>query len=212
MTFTATAVDVAKTIAINAGNGQSATVGTAVATAPSVLVKDQYGNVVSGASVTFAVASGGGTVSPITSLTTNSSGIATVTSWTLGSTVGSNTLTATSTGSTGSPLTFTANATFGSLAKFAFSNIGTQTAGAAFSVTITAQDTYGNTVTSFNSSVNLTTNAGTISPATSNAFASGVLTQNFSVTQAGFNKTITATSGSTGTSNTFTVNAGCYQH
>jgi len=209
LTFTATAVaGPAKTIAINAGNGQSATVGTAVATAPSVLVKDQYGNVVSGASVTFAVASGGGTVSPITSLTTNSSGIATVTSWTLGSTVGSNTLTATSTGLTGSPLTFTANATFGSLAKFAFSNIGTQTAGAAFSVTITAQDTYGNTVTSFNSSVNLTTNAGTISPATSNAFASGVLTQNFSVTQAGSNKTITATSGSTGTSNTFTVNAG----
>ena len=43
--------------------------------------------------------------------TTNASGIATVGSWTLGTTTGANTLTATSTGLTGSPLTYNATAT-----------------------------------------------------------------------------------------------------
>src|SRR5450759_2190945 len=43
-------------LAINAGNSQTATAGTAVATAPSVLVRDINNNPVSGVSVTFAVA------------------------------------------------------------------------------------------------------------------------------------------------------------
>ncbi len=95
-------------IALNAGNNQSATVNTAVTTAPSVIVRDQFGNVVPGVSVTFAVASGGGSLTG-GSATTGSNGIATVGSWTLGQTAGANTLTATSTGLTGSPVTFTAD-------------------------------------------------------------------------------------------------------
>ena len=93
-------------IALNAGDAQVAVLGTAVAIAPSVLVKDTNNNPVCGVSVTFAVASGGGSrpVSP----TTNASGIATVGSWTLGTTAGANTLTATSTGLSGSPVTFSA--------------------------------------------------------------------------------------------------------
>ena len=42
-------------MSLSAGNNQSATVNTAVATAPSVLVTDAYNNPVSGVSVTFAV-------------------------------------------------------------------------------------------------------------------------------------------------------------
>ena len=57
--------------------------GTAVATAPSVRVTDVYNNPVTGVAVTFAVASGGGSVTGATT-TTNASGIATVGSWTLG--------------------------------------------------------------------------------------------------------------------------------
>jgi len=76
-TATGTAGD-AGSIAVNAGNGQSATVGTAVATDPSVVVRDQFANPVAGVSVTFAVGSGGGTVIPTTAVTTNASGIATV--------------------------------------------------------------------------------------------------------------------------------------
>ena len=59
-------------------------------------------------SVTFAVASGGGSATGLTP-TTNAGGIATVGSWTLGASPGANTLTATtSAGITGSPLTFSA--------------------------------------------------------------------------------------------------------
>ena len=101
----------ADTIAINAGNSQSATVSTAVATPPSVLVTNTTDNSpVSGISVTFVVASGGGSVTVATA-TTNVNGIATVGSWVLGSTPGTNTLTVTNSSLTGSPVTFTATGT-----------------------------------------------------------------------------------------------------
>lgn len=57
-------------LAVSAGNGQSATVATALATAPSALVSDANGNPVSGVTVTFAVASGGGSVSGASATTT----------------------------------------------------------------------------------------------------------------------------------------------
>jgi hypothetical protein len=111
VTFTATGLAGAATqIAVNAGNGQSATVGTAVATPPSVIVKDANGNPVSGTSVTFAIATGNGTVSG-GSATTGANGIASAGGWTLGTTAGTNTLTATCTGLLGSPLMFTATGT-----------------------------------------------------------------------------------------------------
>jgi len=116
VTFTATGTAGAATqIAINAGNNQSARTGTAVAVPPSVIVRDANNNPVSGVGVTFAVASGGGTVVPTTPVTTNASGIAQVTSWTLGTTAGTNTLSATSAGLTGSPVTFTATGTAGTV-------------------------------------------------------------------------------------------------
>src|SRR5438105_10450690 len=95
--------------------------GTAVATPPSVIVRDATNNPVQGVGVTFAPASGGGSVTGAEQ-TTNSSGIATVGSWTLGTTAGANTLTASAAGLTGSPVTFTATGTAGAaatLAKFA---------------------------------------------------------------------------------------------
>jgi hypothetical protein len=85
-------------IVIQAGNNQTATVGSAVSLAPSVIVRDANENPVSGVSVTFAVATGGGSVTGAVS-TTNASGVATLGSWTLGNTAGENTLTATITGS-----------------------------------------------------------------------------------------------------------------
>src|SRR5207249_4574721 len=106
-------------IALNAGNSQTAPAGTAVATPPSVLVRDQFNNPVGGVAVTFAVASGNGSVDPTTAVTTNGSGIAVVTSWTLGPSAGTNTLTATAPGLTGSPVTFTATGTAGSASSIA---------------------------------------------------------------------------------------------
>src|SRR5439155_14818066 len=62
---------------------------------------------------------GSGSVSGGTQ-TTNESGIATVGSWTLSTTAGTNTLTATSSGLTGSPVTFTADGTAGAAGPLAF--------------------------------------------------------------------------------------------
>jgi len=79
--------------------------GGQVAELPSVLVKDANGNPVSGVPVTFTVTGGGGSVTG-NHPTSGASGIATVGSWTLGTTAGTNTLVAT----TGSlSVTFTAN-------------------------------------------------------------------------------------------------------
>ncbi|MFL5962507.1 MAG: OmpL47-type beta-barrel domain-containing protein [Gaiellaceae bacterium] len=97
----------AATIAANGGDGQSANVNTNVATPPSVLVSDQFGNPVQGTPVTFAIASGGGSQTG-GSAATDASGVATVGSWKLGAAAGANTLTATSAGLTGSPVTFSA--------------------------------------------------------------------------------------------------------
>lgn len=95
VTFTASADPGAPAnIAKNAGDGQSAVVNTNVATAPQVKITDTYGNVVPGVSVTFAPASGGGSVTG-GSQVTDAGGLATVGSWKLGTAVGANTLTAT---------------------------------------------------------------------------------------------------------------------
>ena len=83
----------AASLAIQAGNGQSAPVGTAVDTEPSVIVTDASGNPVPGVNVDFDVTSGSGLVEPGT-VATGSNGIATVNSWTLGPAAGTNTLTA----------------------------------------------------------------------------------------------------------------------
>ena len=86
--------NVPATVAVNSGNNQSAAPSGQVTTAPSVLVKDSANNVVVGATVTFAVASGGGSLGASGTVVTNASGIATSPAWTLGSSPGSNTLTA----------------------------------------------------------------------------------------------------------------------
>lgn len=109
----------ATTIAANSAISQDGTVGSPVPQPPSVKVTDGSGNGVSGVQVTFAVTDGGGSVSG-DKPTTNSSGIATVGSWTLGTTAGSNTLTATADGLSGSPVTFTASAAAGSAGKLSF--------------------------------------------------------------------------------------------
>jgi hypothetical protein len=107
--FTATANPGApKSVAKQAGDGQTTTTGVAVVAAPAVIVKDTFNNPVPGTAVTFAVPAGSGSVTGASQVT-SASGIATVGSWTLGN-VGTDTLTATVTGSgiSGNPISFTA--------------------------------------------------------------------------------------------------------
>ena len=102
-------------IAASAGNGQSAPAGTAVPILPAVIVRDAGGTPVAGTPVTFAVTSGGGSVSGA-SATTGADGVARVGGWTLGADAGTNTLTATvpAPDVSGNPVTFTATAVPGS--------------------------------------------------------------------------------------------------
>jgi hypothetical protein len=97
---------VASSISPNSATTQSAAPGTAVADPPSVIVLDQHGAPLAGATVTFAVTSGGGSVAG-GNATTSATGVATVGRWTLGAADGVNTLTASIGGL--APVTFTAN-------------------------------------------------------------------------------------------------------
>jgi hypothetical protein len=96
----------ATTIAIRAGDGQTARAGSDVAVRPSVIVTDGAGQPVQGVAVTFVVTSGGGYVSG-GSRTSGSNGVASAVAWTLGRTPGTNTLRASAAGITRS-VTFTA--------------------------------------------------------------------------------------------------------
>lgn len=82
-------------VLIVAGNGATATVGTATQVPPKVLVRDAAGNAVPNVGVTFAVTGGGGSVTPTTPVTTDASGAAAASKWILGTNVGANALTAT---------------------------------------------------------------------------------------------------------------------
>ena len=117
--FTATArAGAPATVAANGGTGQVVVVGTAALTAPAVIVKDRFTNPVSGVSVIFSVANGGGTISG-SAVTTNSAGIAALGEWRMGPAVGTNTLTALAliSGVVGNPVTFTATGTAGAAAR-----------------------------------------------------------------------------------------------
>ena len=85
-------------IAANSSQSQSATVGTAVTAAPSVVVRDGGGNPVSGVSVTFTVSGGAIVPAAPAVILTDAGGLASLTSWTLGTTAGSNIVTATAAG------------------------------------------------------------------------------------------------------------------
>ena len=90
------------------GNGQSAPSGTAVATPPSVRVRDGSSNPVPSVRVRFTVGTASGTITGELQ-TTNASGIATLGSWRLGAS-GVNTLSASVEGAEidGEPLEFIA--------------------------------------------------------------------------------------------------------
>ena len=199
-------------IAVNAGNNQSATVATAVLTPPSVIVRDANNNPVAGVNVTFARGANVGAVTD-TVATTNASGIATVGSWTLGTTAGSNTLTATSGSLSGSPVTFTATGTADAAAKLAFTTqpSASTVAGVAFAQqpVVTIQDANNNTVNS-NASIalTLTTGSGALNGVATLSATNGVANfSGLSINLIGSDKVLTAASTglTSATTNAFAI-------
>ncbi len=168
--------DTTRNLSIQGGDNQSAAVGAAVATAPSVKVGNSTGTGVSGVSVTFAVASGGGTVTGGTQ-TTNAQGIATVGGWTLGQATGPNSLAVTVAGST-STVTINATATAGppaTLAKTAGDNQNAAVkAAVATRPAVRVNDQFGNPVPGATIVFTVTAGAGTITGGTQTTDAQGV--------------------------------------
>ena len=183
----------------------------AVGTSFSITITaiDQQGNTMTSYTGTNTLSASLGAISP------TSTGAFTNGVWT-GSvslnTAGSVTISTSGGGATGTSSTFTVYTP--TLTSFSFSTIGSpKTAGTTFSITITAKDQYGNTLTSYGGTAALTETGGgaggTVSPA-SVTFTNGVYTGNVYVTKSGSSVTITATSGSVSTASgsTFTVNMG----
>jgi hypothetical protein len=167
------------TLTINSGNNQSATVGTAVATPPSVRVADAFDNPVPSMVVTFAVTGGGGSATG-SSATSGSNGVATIGSWTLGTTPAGNTISATT--GTLSPVTFAANALTGpaaSLTIFAGNNQATLP-GSAVPVrpAVRVADQFSNPVAGASVTFAVTSGGGSVSGPTVTTDASGVAAPN----------------------------------
>lgn len=197
VTFTATAVAGAPAnMAKEAGDNQTASVDEAVAVAPSVRITDAQGNPVAGVSVTFAVASGGGSLTGGAQVT-DANGIATVGFWTLGTSVGANTLTATAGSLT---TTFTATAITGAPANLAKQAGDAQTATVATAVgvdpTVRLTDAQGNPVAGASVVFSVASGNGSVTGGTQLTDADGVATVGSWTlgTVAGSN-TLTATAG-----------------
>jgi protocatechuate 3,4-dioxygenase beta subunit len=214
VTFTATGVaGPAASIAIanSASNNQSAPAGTAVAIAPSVKVVDAKGNPVQGVAVSFAVASGGGSITG-GNATTDASGIAQVGSWTLGSAGGSNSLTATSGSLAGSPVTFNATGTTGAAALITINAGNNQfaTAGTVVAVppSVKVTDANGNAVAGAGVTFAVTTGGGNITSGAAVSNTSGIAAVgSWTLGAAGPNSLTATLNGVSGQSVTFNATA-----
>lgn len=169
----------ATNLAIFEGDGQTAAAGSPVSTLPAAKVTDAFGNAVPGFTITFAVGSGGGTITGGTA-TTSASGIATVGSWTLGTTIGPNTLTASGTGLTPASVTFAATGIAGSAAKVVGVSGITQSATAGGPVgtlpSVKVTDANGNPVPGFAVDFGVGPNSGSVTGGNAITDASGIAT------------------------------------
>src|SRR5262249_41247470 len=148
----------AQSMTANVSTTLTGAAGSAVPTAslPAVIVKDGAGNPVPGASVTFSpnggtITIGANSAPPGTlTTTTNASGIAALTAWTLPTPVGTASVTATLNGVGVSPVTFSATVTASTASQLAVvtaPNSPTQS-GATFTTqpAIQRRDQFGNPV------------------------------------------------------------------
>lgn len=191
------------------GDGQSAVVGTAVATAPSVRVKDASGNPVAGVPVNFVVTGGGGRISGENQIS-GTDGTATVTEWKVGNAVGQNTLEARigTSGVSGNPVVFHATGTAGALnpAKSTVTASPT-TIGASetSTVTVTAKDGFGNPLPNIAVVLSATGSGNSIVQPTAPTNAQGVAAGKFTSTSPG-DHVISATLNGATAGQTATVN------
>ena len=171
---------------------------------PSIVIKDKKGKPVSGIPVTFAVASGGGSISGA-SQTTDDQGIATVGGWMLGPNVGMQTLVATPTplpeqaaaGDNIPSITFAVDAKASAPSQMDKINDGQSgVVGAALAqqVGVLIKDGAGNPVAGTNVSF-AAGNGSSVSPASVSTNASGQALTTWTMGTAAGGASLTATSG-----------------
>jgi hypothetical protein len=198
-----TAPLIGTTVTINTGSdAQTGTAGQALAQPISVHVVDQNGAAFAGASITWTVMSGAGTVSAATS-TTNATGDAT-TIWTLGNTAGADSLKADL--GNGSSVIIAATALAGPFASLSLVSGDAQsvTAGTTTQpLVVKAVDTLGNPVA--NATVTwAVTGGGVLSATSSTTDATGMASVTLATDANPATYTVSATSG-TVAAITFTV-------
>ncbi len=98
------------------------------------------------------------------------------------------------------------------LNRFQITDIGDQTAGTSFSVSITAQDTYLNTVLNFVDTIGLQDSTGTISPTQTQVFSSGQWTGQVYITKSQLTRVSANFLGTVGKSNAFFINPTALAH
>jgi hypothetical protein len=175
----------------------------------TITAKASNGNTVTSYTGTNALTVSSGTISP----TSTSAFVAGVWTGLVTLSVSGSGITIGTSGSSKSGMSnsFTVNA--GALDHFVFGNIGTQTVGTSFSITVTAKDSSGNTVTSYTGTNTLSVSLGNISPTSTGVFSSGIWTGSVSLSVSGSGITIgTSGSSKSGTSNSFTVSSVSLDH
>ncbi|MDR3606894.1 MAG: invasin domain 3-containing protein, partial [Oligoflexia bacterium] len=167
-------------IAISSGNNQTGTVGQALSSPFIAVVKDSFGNVVTGSTVNWTTSAGN------LSSTSNSTGVngLSQSTLTLGNTAGAETITATVNGTAlSTSFTATANAS-STIASIAFGTAPATSYTASSSSPMTAftvklLDSYGNVITSNSSTtltVSLASGTGTLGGTLTTTAASGIAT------------------------------------
>jgi hypothetical protein len=191
------------------------TIGNQTAGTPfniTVMAKDLYGNTVANYTGSNSLVASNGTIIPTsTGAFANGVRMLSVNLTSAGSGIF---ITTSGGGASGQSNSFTVNPS--ALSSFRFAAISSpQTAGTPFNITITAQDAYGNTITNYTGTNNLTVSNGTISPTSTGAFANGTWTGTVNLTKAVTNVTLGTTGGvpiQSGTSGNFSVVAGSLDH
>ena len=168
-------------LAINGGNNQTATAGSNLPTAPSVVARDASNNPVQGVTVFFSVMSGGGSVTNSTSVT-DAQGVASAGTWRLGVSNGTQLLSAQvpQAGVTNNPVVFTATANAGAPAALTALSATTQTTAVGALVSsvpsVVVRDAVGNPVSGVTVTFAVTSGGGQISGGTQTTNAQGVAT------------------------------------
>ena len=193
---------VATSISVASGGAQTGLISTALALPVVIQVNDAGSNPVAGTTVTFAVVTGGGSVSPLSGVSNAAGQVQTT--WTLGATVGAQSISATSAGLSGSPLTINATGTAAAVAtqlKFTVQP-GNTTAGANVSpsTVVQARDAGNALVPAFVGNVTLTIaanpGASTLGGTVTVAAVGGIATfNNITLNHSGIGYTLNAASG-----------------